>query len=44
MFPAPPVKVAGKDLAELLTPAYYRLAADDTEVGLPGDEARPGGL
>ncbi len=44
MFPAPPVKVAGKDLAELLTPAYYRLAADDTEAGLPGDEAQPGGL
>ena len=41
MFPAPPVKVAGKDLAELLTPAYYRLAADDTEAGLPGEEAPP---
>jgi uncharacterized Zn finger protein len=41
MFPAPPVKVAGKDLAELLTPAYYRLAADDTEAGLPGEEVPP---
>ncbi len=44
MFPAPPVKAGGKDLAELLTPAYYRLASDDTEAGLPGDEARPGAV
>jgi uncharacterized Zn finger protein len=44
MFPAPPVKAAGKDLAELLTPAYHRLAADDAEAGLPGDEAQPGTL
>jgi uncharacterized Zn finger protein len=34
MFPPPPVQVRGKDLAEVLTPAYRRLAeADaDTEV------------
>jgi uncharacterized Zn finger protein len=30
MFPPPPVTVRGQDLAEVLTPAYYRLAADDT--------------
>jgi uncharacterized Zn finger protein len=35
MFPAPPVKVRGKDLAEVLTPAYYRLAADDGQAA-PG--------
>jgi hypothetical protein len=29
MFPPPPVKVRGKDLAEVLTPAYYRLTADE---------------
>ncbi len=29
MFPGPPVKVRGKELAEVLTPAYHRLAADD---------------
>jgi uncharacterized Zn finger protein len=44
MFPAPPVKAAGKDLAELLTPAYYRLAADDTQAGRPEDEVQPGAL
>jgi uncharacterized Zn finger protein len=31
MFPAPPVQVRGKDLAEVLAPAYQRLAADDNE-------------
>ena len=31
MFPPPPVQVRGKDLAEVLTPAYYRLAADDAQ-------------
>ncbi len=31
LFPPPPVKVRGKDLAEVLAPAYLRLAADDTE-------------
>jgi uncharacterized Zn finger protein len=37
MFPPPPVRVRGKDLAEVLTPAYHRLAADDTEPGPNGD-------
>jgi hypothetical protein len=31
MFPAPPVQVRGMDLAEVLAPAYQRLAADDNE-------------
>jgi uncharacterized Zn finger protein len=31
MFPPPPVQVRGKDLAEVLAPAYQRLAADDQE-------------
>jgi len=35
MFPPPPVQVRGQDLADVLAPAYERLAADD-----PG----PGGL
>jgi len=35
MFPAPPVKVRGKELAEVLTPAYHRLAADDGQAA-PG--------
>ena len=38
MFPPPPVQVRTKDLAELLTGAYYQLAADDRPAGLPGDE------
>jgi uncharacterized Zn finger protein len=42
MFPPPPVQVRTKDLAELLTPAYYQLAADDRPAGLPGDEGQPG--
>ena len=29
MFPPPAVPVRGQDLAEVLTPAYHRLAADD---------------
>ena len=33
MFPPPPVPVRGQDLVEVLTPAYYRLAADDTSGG-----------
>jgi uncharacterized Zn finger protein len=33
MFPPPPVQVRGKDLADVLGPAYARLAADDTELG-----------
>jgi uncharacterized Zn finger protein len=39
MFPPPPVKVRGKDLAELLMPAYYRLAADDAQAA--GEQAPP---
>ena len=31
MFPAPPVQVRGKDLADVLTPAYHQLAADSPE-------------
>jgi uncharacterized Zn finger protein len=31
LFPPPPVKVRGKDLAEVLAPAYLRLASGDTE-------------
>jgi uncharacterized Zn finger protein len=31
MFPPPPVQVRGKDLAEVLAPAYQRLADDDKE-------------
>jgi uncharacterized Zn finger protein len=42
MFPPPPVQVRAKDLAELLTPAYYQLAADDRPAGLPGDDGQPG--
>ena len=42
MFPPPPVRLRAKDLAELLTPAYYQLAADDRPTGLPGDEGQPG--
>ena len=34
MFPPPPVRVRGKDLADVLAPAYQRLAADDPG---PGD-------
>ena len=29
MFPPPPVRVRGQDLADVLAPAYQRLAADD---------------
>ena len=36
MFPPPAVPVRGQDLAEVLTPAYHRLAAD-------GAEPRPAG-
>jgi uncharacterized Zn finger protein len=32
MFPPPPVKVRGRDLADVLAPAYQRLAADDAEL------------
>jgi len=34
MFPPPPVRVRGKDLADVLASAYQRLAADDTAPGL----------
>jgi uncharacterized Zn finger protein len=33
MFPPPPVRVRGKDLAELLAPAYRRLAETDPQPG-----------
>jgi uncharacterized Zn finger protein len=33
MFPPPPVTVRGQDLADVLTPAYERLAADDPPPG-----------
>jgi uncharacterized Zn finger protein len=39
MFATPAIQVRGKDLAEVLTPAYHRLAADDSRPG-PTDEAR----
>jgi uncharacterized Zn finger protein len=32
MFPPPPVRVRGKDLAEVLAPVYQRLAAEPDEV------------
>ena len=35
MFPAPPVQVRGKDLADVLAPAYRQLAADSP--GRPGE-------
>ena len=31
MFPPPPVQVRGQDLADVLAPAYQRLAADDAD-------------
>jgi uncharacterized Zn finger protein len=34
MFPPPAVKVRGKDRAEVLAPAYRRLAGDDLKAGL----------
>ena len=36
MFPPPPVRVRGQDLAQLLAPAYRALAADDPRPGQPG--------
>ena len=42
MFPPPEVRVRGKDLAEVLTPAYHRLAADSPErPGEPGRSRAP---
>ncbi len=35
MFPPPPVQVRGKDLADVLGPAYELLAADDPQPGEP---------
>ena len=35
MFSPPEVRVRGKDLAEVLTPAYHRLGADDTSAERP---------
>jgi uncharacterized Zn finger protein len=35
MFPPPPVTVRGKDLADVLAPAYQRLAADQPEQAEP---------
>jgi uncharacterized Zn finger protein len=40
MFPPPSVQVRGKNLADVLTPAYYQLAADDTPDD-PRDEVQP---
>ena len=37
MFPPPPAQVRGKDLADVLTPAYERLAADDDPGPGPGE-------
>jgi len=37
MFPPPPIRVRGMDLAEVLVPAYQRLAADDAVPGPPGE-------
>ena len=36
MFPPPAVKVRGKDLADVLAPAYQQLAADDAALGTIG--------
>jgi uncharacterized Zn finger protein len=36
LFPPPSVRVRGNDLAGVLTPAYLRLAADETEPDLSG--------
>ncbi len=36
MFPPPPVQVRGKDLTDVLAPAYHRLAADDVAPGSIG--------
>ena len=35
MFPPPPVQVRGQDLADILAPAYKRLAADEPPAGGP---------
>jgi uncharacterized Zn finger protein len=40
MFPPPPVKVRGKDLADVLAPAYHQLAADDHDLAAREPEGR----
>jgi uncharacterized Zn finger protein len=42
MVPPPPLQVRGKDLAEILTPAYGQLGADDTGPGTPPAEPTAG--
>ncbi len=43
MFAPPPVQVRGKDLADVLAPAYQRLGADDPGTGPDGPESgQPG--
>jgi uncharacterized Zn finger protein len=37
MFPPPAMQVRGQDLADVLAPAYHRLAAADPEPGSPAD-------
>ena len=37
MFPPPPARVRGKDLTDVLTPAYQRLAAPDDPGPGPGE-------
>ena len=39
MFPPPPVQVRGKDLADVLTPAYQRLGRGRPGAGVPGEPA-----
>ena len=41
MFPPPPVKVRGAELADILRPAYQALAAGDPGPEPPGDQDRP---
>jgi uncharacterized Zn finger protein len=42
MFPPPAIQVRGKDLADVLAPAYQRLAADDTGADAPESPGEPG--
>ena len=42
MFPPPPIQVRGKDLADVLGPAYQRLAADDPGPGTPSEPGELG--
>jgi uncharacterized Zn finger protein len=43
MFPPPAVRVRGKDLADVLTPAYQQFAADDVALGPIGGAPEQGG-